>query len=131
MPKKRTCPRCKTSKTLNQFYNRRNKPGTSVYCKPCTCEQTIERQRALKLTVVTYLGGCCKRCGYNKCIGALECHHRDPNQKDIALSNAKLVSFDKIKSELDKCDLLCANCHREAHYEMKYPRLDSNQRPAV
>ena len=41
-------------------------------------------------------------------------HHRDPSQKDFSISkNAK--SFEKCKQELDKCDLLCANCHRLRH----------------
>ena len=45
---------------------------------------------------------------------ALEFHHIDSTQKDKDYSNYK-TSFDKLKPELDKCILLCSNCHREHH----------------
>ncbi|MNT97520.1 hypothetical protein D3C72_2398630 [compost metagenome] len=51
-------------------------------------------------------------------MGALEFHHRDPAQKDFTFSQVKLKNFKHVKDELDKCDLLCANCHREAHADM-------------
>ncbi len=55
-------------------------------------------------------------CGYNKCLSALEFHHIDPLKKDFNISQFRTTSFESIKKELDKCDLLCANCHREIHY---------------
>lgn len=112
----RTCPRCKTSKELYEFYNRRNKEGNSVYCKKCTTNQTIERQRALKERAVIYKGGKCQQCGYNKCNSALEFHHVNPSEKDFQISKLKLTSWClKIERELDKCTLLCSNCHKEEH----------------
>lgn len=64
-------------------------------------------------------GGKCFLCGYNKCIAALEFHHLNPLQKDpnIVASNMALTKqpIHILKSELDKCVLLCANCHREVH----------------
>jgi hypothetical protein len=115
----RTCPKCNASKALIEFYNRRSKPGTSVYCKLCTNAQTVIRQRDLKVLAVEYKGGKCSNCTYNKYIGALEFHHLDPAQKDLTLSNHKCASFDTIKPELDKCILLCSNCHREEHYRLR------------
>lgn len=112
---KKTCPKCKTEKPIEDFYRRRNDANCSVYCKVCTTDQTIERQRNLKQKSVEYLGGKCKNCGYDKYLGALDFHHIDPAQKSFSLGHNKLYSFDKIKSELDKCILLCANCHREFH----------------
>lgn len=114
------CPRCETEKPLTDFYNRRNKIGNSVYCKPCSISQTIERQRKFKQQCVDYKGGRCEKCGYDKYVGALEFHHSDPNEKDFTLAHARLTSFsDTIKKELDKCILLCSNCHRETHAEIK------------
>ncbi len=55
----------------------------------------------------------CERCGYNKCIGALEFHHLDPTIKDELVCRSR--SFEKAKKEMDKCVLLCSNCHREEH----------------
>ena len=80
--------------------------------------KTAERRRRLKVMVVEYLGGKCIRCGYNKCVAALEAHHRDPATKSFALALSGLTkSWARIKAEADKCDLLCANCHREKHDE--------------
>lgn len=55
-------------------------------------------------------------CGYNRYPGALEFHHRDPKEKDFTISSRAHLTFDeRVKQELDKCDLLCSNCHRERH----------------
>jgi hypothetical protein len=112
----KTCPMCSKTKPLDEFYDRRNKVGNSPYCKPCTKIQTIERQRKLKQDAINYKGGCCQKCGYNKYNGALEFHHIDPTQKDFTIAHLKLTTFNEtIKKELDKCILVCANCHREIH----------------
>lgn len=112
----RFCPKCKETKPLPEFYNRRNKEGSSVYCKICTTLQTVERQRKLKSLAIEYKGGCCIKCGYSKYNGALEFHHLDPSAKDFTIAHLNLHAFnDKIKKELDKCILVCANCHREIH----------------
>jgi len=110
------CPKCNTTKHLSEFYNRRNKAGNSPYCKVCTGKQTLDRIRLFKVKCVEYKGGKCVSCGYNKYQGALEFHHLDPNEKDFNLSDIRTNSFDDtIKKELDKCALLCSNCHREIH----------------
>ena len=72
------------------------------------------RQR-LKKKLVDYKGGKCEICGYDKCINALDFHHLNPNEKDFGISNYTVLSFDKLKKEVDKCILVCANCHREIH----------------
>lgn len=113
----RFCARCQSYVKTSMFYSRRGKPNSSVYCMKCTGDQTTERMRSLKLKMVEYKGGCCEKCGYKNYIGALEFHHLEPNQKDFNPSKLKTYSFDdRVKSELDKCALLCANCHREAHF---------------
>lgn len=115
----RYCPRCKKDCYTNNFYKRRGKENSSVYCKTCTSNQTLERTRAMKQVMVKYKGGCCVKCGYTKSINALEFHHIDPSKKDFTLSKLKQNKFDdKIKNELDKCILVCANCHREIHEEL-------------
>ena len=112
----RECPCCKNNLPLNAFYARRGKDGSSVYCKECTSNQTLKRQRELKEQAIQYKGGKCSVCDYNKYQGALEFHHLDPSKKDFSISQVRNTSFnDKIKAELDKCVLLCANCHREVH----------------
>ena len=67
-----------------------------------------------KEKLIEYKGGKCQICGYNKCISALEFHHLDPSQKDFNISGGT-KSFEKAKIEVDKCVLVCSNCHREIH----------------
>ncbi len=76
----------------------------------------IERWRNRKVKAVQYLGGKCYNCGYDKCVWALEFHHRDPTTKEAHWTKMRLWSESRLFKELDKCDLLCANCHREVHH---------------
>jgi len=71
------------------------------------------RQKA-KLRAIKYKGGCCQICGYDKCVRALSFHHLDVNHKDFGIS-AVSRSWSTIQAELDKCVLLCLNCHAEVH----------------
>jgi hypothetical protein len=112
----RVCPKCKNECNISEFYNRRGKVGGSVYCKKCTTKQVVERTKKLKQQMVEYKGGCCQICGYNKYIGALDFHHLNPSEKDFTIAHMRQYKFDEIvKNELDKCLLVCSNCHREIH----------------
>lgn len=78
---------------------------------------TIKR-RAIKEMLIAYKGGRCERCGYDKCNRALEFHHIDPSQKDFGISTQINRNIDDLKTEVDKCILLCSNCHAELHEEL-------------
>ena len=84
-------------------------------CKSCWNQRTY---KSAKDTIALYMesrgGAKCQQCGYNKCTAALEFHHVDPTQKDPTWSRG--WSLMRLKEELDKCDILCANCHREVHW---------------
>ena len=114
----RKCPRCHIDKDISEFYSRRDRAGNSAYCRSCSNAESYARHKRLKTDAVMYKGGKCQTCGYSKCLGALEFHHRDPTQKEFALSCSKARTLEALKSELDKCDLLCSNCHREIHYKL-------------
>ncbi len=80
------------------------------------------RRRNLKRKCIQYLGGKCLDCGLeDECYAVYDFHHRDPNTKTTGI--AKLLQLhnfnEKITCELDKCDLLCSNCHRRRHYKDK------------
>jgi biotin operon repressor len=81
-------------------------------------EHVKKRIQKLKELGIEYLGGKCLLCGYDKCMASLEFHHRDPNEKEFTVSHNQSRSWDKLKKEIDKCDLLCSNCHRELHYNL-------------
>lgn len=79
----------------------------------------------LKKKAVDYKGGVCEKCGYNKCVWALEFHHKNPNEKDFQISKYGYLAWSLIEKELDKCILVCANCHRELHYKNEYGDIDT------
>jgi hypothetical protein len=74
------------------------------------------RRKKLREMARAYKGDKCAICGYNKCPRVLSFHHVDPKKKDFGLSTRGLTrSWDKMRKEIDKCVLLCANCHMEVH----------------
>ena len=81
-------------------------------------QAVINWRRRAKIKLVEYKGGECEKCGYDKCIDALEFHHNDPSEKDFTISG-KSWSFDRLRDEVDKCIMVCSNCHKEIHYELK------------
>jgi predicted transcriptional regulator len=87
-------------------------------CKKCHNRYTYDRQKDKVKAYMDERGGAhCMRCGYSKYIGALEFHHRDPSQKDPDWNVRWCIA--RLRKELDKCDIVCANCHREIHAEMR------------
>ena len=89
-------------------------------CLKCGTEAVIKRRKVLKEKAVEYKGGKCYRCGYNKCIEALEFHHIDSTEKDFGIAQKGYTrSWEKVKDEFDKCVLVCCNCHRELHSEQR------------
>ncbi len=82
-------------------------------------EVTRQRMRDRKKEAVAYKGGKCEDCGgvFLEC--AYDFHHLDPTKKDfnVGAKLGKGMTIDTVKVELDKCVLLCANCHRIRHYD--------------
>jgi predicted HNH restriction endonuclease len=73
------------------------------------------RRRNIKLQAIRYKGGKCNICGYNKYAGALDFHHFKGAKDFIMGDDGYTHSWTDIKKELDKCILVCSNCHREIH----------------
>ncbi len=86
-------------------------------CKKCNVEAVARRRKRVRLLLISEAGGQCIRCGYDRCSAALEFHHRDPATKEFPLGARGLtMSLKRMQQEAAKCDLLCANCHREKHF---------------
>jgi len=85
-----------------------------------TYKLNLKRSRTLKKAnkqkALEYCGGKCSICNYNKCPAALHFHHKDPQTKTKQVSQLLTYDWNIIKEELDKCILLCANCHHEIHW---------------
>ena len=84
-------------------------------CKKCAVDAVQKRRYIIKEKAVAYKGGKCVKCGYNKYFGALEFHHVD-GSKDFGIgAKGYTRSWEKVMKELDKCILVCSNCHKEIH----------------
>lgn len=70
-----------------------------------------------KIDAIQKRGGGCQVCGYNKNLAGLTFHHREPEFKSFTLNMRTMSNMTeaKIVAELEKCDLLCQNCHAEHH----------------
>lgn len=85
-------------------------------CRKCMVEAVTKRRYKVKEMATKYKGGECMICGYNKYIGALEFHHLNSNEKEFHIAKCgHSRSWDRVKQEIDKCILVCSNCHREIH----------------
>ncbi len=78
-----------------------------------SCNTKIRRYRQ-KLAAIEYLGGKCEKCNYDKHPAALEFHHAS-GEKDFNIGSAANIAWERLKTELDKCILICANCHHVIH----------------
>ena len=115
------CEICELDFETNSF--------TRIYCYECSGEsfksdsnsrkhqKTILR-RSMKKQAIKLLGGKCSICGYNKCIDALEFHHKDPSNKDFKIGSGNTMSWKTYKYEALKCILVCSNCHKEIHSKL-------------
>jgi len=111
-PRPRPRPQCRYcgDDKLESFYRKQRR-----MCKKCDAKRIVELSRSKKARAVEYKGGECERCGYHKYHGSLAFHHVDPSSKDPNFNSMNLWKWDRIKEEIDKCMLLCTNCHQELH----------------
>lgn len=126
------CGRCKKEKSKLDFHsNPSKKDGLQSMCKDCRKEYHKEhynknkekyknnnkiRRSFLRNFVNRHKGFCgCNICGENR-FYVLDYHHKDDKEKEISSMINDTASIDKIKNEIRKCDVVCANCHRELHF---------------
>jgi hypothetical protein len=99
-------------KACSRIYVYRREGQTKSLCNSCmTKKRRVENQ----VKIYDYKGTSCLICGYNRCIKALSFHHIDPAKKMFPISGNTQRSWGSLKSELDKCVLLCSICHTELH----------------
>ena len=114
----RTCRKCNETKPMELFTKHKQcRNGYTHYCKSCDAFATSQLRRDSKLKAVKYKGGACGRCGGVFHPSVYDFHHIDPTQKDADPGTFMGRKWETIKKELDKCVLLCANCHRLTHAE--------------
>jgi hypothetical protein len=88
-----------------------------------------KRRKKVREMALEFLGGKCSRCGYDRCAEALEIHHLESNEKDFGISARGYTrSWKSVRVELEKCKLLCANCHREVHAKLQLSAVRRNEK---
>ena len=92
-------------------YDKRAGHGTTD-CNSCRANRHRNKKRGMAIAL---LGGQCSKCGYSRCQEALDFHHVNPKGKEFTVSSFFNLSWKRIQKEVEKCVLLCANCHREEH----------------
>lgn len=114
-------------RTATQRYYHANKEKAAIRAKAWRASnieyvKTKQREdkRLRKIRAVEYLGGKCGKCGQEWHPAIYEFHHRDPSTKERDPSKMLSLSWERLSTELDKCILLCANCHRLTHHEENY-----------
>ena len=94
----------------------------SAFCS-LKCKNKFGAQKArmkLKVKAFNYKGGACEMCGLIDVVDVFDFHHLNSHEKDFGIAQkGYLKSWKSIKNELDKCILLCANCHRRGHFNHK------------
>lgn len=114
------CTKCHQELPLNEFYSN-GKGGFRSECKNCHSKYVTKAyiSRKEKVSEIKAEIGC-QKCGEKRTY-CLDFHHKDPSIKEATI--ARITSdnnhFDKIQEEIDKCIVLCANCHREFHHLQK------------
>lgn len=106
---------CSTKcKSLFSYY--KNKIERDVKSKV----DSKNKRESFKKEAIQYGGGSCRHCNYNTNYSALSFHHTDPTKKDFPLSGIKALTLkEDHKKELDKCILLCQNCHTSIHNTLR------------
>lgn len=94
-------------------------------------EKVIRWRKRFKRKLISAMGGKCQCCGYDRCDEALEFHHIDPVLKEFTFASirANPKKLESIIPELEKCILVCSNCHKEIHSSIRiipenYSKLD-------
>lgn len=116
------CSTCKQIKPISNFYvrsdnGRRGKARSE--CKDCLGDYLTERYKKHKIEAIESMGGKCADCGNKYRMEIYDFHHLDPSQKDLDWRKIRQCSKEKRAKELAKCVLLCSNCHRSRHCEIR------------
>lgn len=123
---RRRCLSCspfqgRNNRDLVTVLGRERTPGNEKYRR---WQEKARRER--KALLVAQCGGKCATCGYDRCVAALEFHHRDPTTKRFNLGKDNLLkAWSLVLAEAQKCDLLCANCHRELEERLRLEAQES------
>lgn len=111
------CSKCGKKLPLTEYYSRGN-GKLRAECKKCHSNYVKNKyQERKKLVNEIKLDVGCAKCGEKRPY-MLDFHHKDPSIKDTTISRmtSNYNKIEDIQKEIDKCIVLCSNCHREFHH---------------
>lgn len=138
------CSKCQKDKELDKFNkNKLAKDKLTSWCKECVREKSNfhykknyneimekskinNKKNTFKAQeIIDYLkeNKKCEKCGFDKYKCALDFHHIDSTQKEFNISTGGRRSLKRLKNEIEKCIVLCSNCHRIFHYLEKRNKI--------
>ena len=100
----------------------------SKYCGT-KCNNKAQTKKRQEFLNEYKLNKGCARCGYNENSAALQFNHLDPDQKSFNIGENKRKKLETILEEIEKCEVLCANCHAIYTQENHYTRMGTNGAP--
>ena len=109
------CKDCGDSLELGDNWRESSKKIQHYVCSPCVTKRTTQNRRNKKLEAIQYLGGKCLDCDGVFHSSVYDFHHLNPKEKESKPSALFGNKFETLRKELDKCVLLCSNCHRIRH----------------
>lgn len=115
------CTVCNLTKSISEFYHQKDRKSGASKCKKCHNKYCIQRWINQKIKAIEYKGCSCVDCQvtYPEMPYVIfDFHHITPSEKDFDWNRLRLRPWNQITKELDKCVLLCSNCHRIRHHLM-------------
>lgn len=117
----KTCTKCSQVRPLSDYQaNRRSPDGLQQHCRPCQLANVRGVREARRDIVRQAKNVPCADCGQSYPSYVMDFDHRDPSTKMFELAKAKLYGEARIRAEIAKCDVVCANCHRARTYRQGY-----------
>jgi len=127
MKEKRRCTLCKNLKDHTDFYKHKHmKNGRRNQCSQCMKQAAQDKRESRRNLIFDIVGEVCNRCGVKYPRYVFDLHHRVPENKLFDIMASLHILWDRLLIEVEKCDLLCANCHKIVHYEMRMEKESEN-----
>jgi hypothetical protein len=124
----KTCKSCLAEKSINDFYKNYNCQTYRNECKDCNNSRTGTRRKELRVFSKELKSVPCMDCKVEYPYYVMDFDHRDGLTKEYNLSDMRFCSKEKFLEEASKCDIVCANCHRERTYNRGLERRELNEK---
>lgn len=144
---KKRCVDCKKLLPIELFAKRKGRPSPWSYCKKCNAKRAAayakknpdryafwqaQSKEARQAAIRKHKSRPCHDCGKSYPFYVMDFDHRNGGEKSFGMASAhKGRGIDVILKEIAKCDVVCANCHRERTHQRIEARRAIRPSPPV